>query len=598
MSTQQKSIGVRSPPAYIFPGAWALCDQLLLCDLVLFELDRYDPEINVVDMVIDYGKIARKIRRYAMSDSRSKETAKSCFLQLSHLALSIARATGVTHADPYSLVYRAGLTMRQVRVSELAISITMCKDRLRIYAADRDSLAGHPVNAKLLDASSSYVPMGRPRTFVYYESVNSEGLGSITKLSDFTLPSNWNSTGAGSIQKRFFLVPQRQDGDETRDTTKTLTTLPVIPGETVPPELPVPLLKSTLTVFRPASSTPIVVYSIPRAHNRSILYLIMSTLTTHTQAGPFLHPVDESIAPKYSQFVHHPMDFKTIAAKLDAGLVPHCFALFELISLVFHNCYLYNAKNSDVWLMALDLDTFATSLFQGTYPEYAEIFGVSLIDGKKTNRKPKQSKNAFLVNMSIPLPKPNSESVLGHQSSEGSSENDTGAGDVEQENRSDSQQNSSMTDSSQPSNTHGFQSTKNTNDIHDNFTSRTISREKTTNMPKNNSMEDMDQDSTDFQDMENEDDESEQRNRDDDDDEAEDENQTDDSSPEDNEDEASYDSENDEAAKSVDESDSNRNEYEDGSNEMDDQRDDEIEDDEDASDISQKRTLTRSRRNF
>jgi len=126
-----------------------------------------------------------------------------------------------------------------------------------------------------------------------------------------------------------------------------------------------------------------------RATNKQLLSALLDQIRWHPKAGPFLRPVQLEEAPRYLEIIRTPMDFGTINQRIEDGLIKDAGQLFEHLSLVYTNAYTYNARNTDVWLMAKELDMFTVLLFQSVLAEYAEYFRQSTPEPKRGGRKPK-----------------------------------------------------------------------------------------------------------------------------------------------------------------------------------------------------------------
>ncbi|VDM38335.1 unnamed protein product [Toxocara canis] len=85
---------------------------------------------------------------------------------------------------------------------------------------------------------------------------------------------------------------------------------------------------------------------------------VLKALMRHEDAWPFLNPVDalKLNIPDYHSVVKRPMDLNTIAKRLDNAYyfsADECMKDFETI---FANCYKYNRKGNDVWMMCKNIE--------------------------------------------------------------------------------------------------------------------------------------------------------------------------------------------------------------------------------------------------
>lgn len=83
-----------------------------------------------------------------------------------------------------------------------------------------------------------------------------------------------------------------------------------------------------------------------------------TTIWKHHFAWPFHTPVDpvKLELPDYFQVIKHPMDLTTIREKLDNNEYHSSLECINDFNIMFCNCYIYNKKTDDVFLMAQTLE--------------------------------------------------------------------------------------------------------------------------------------------------------------------------------------------------------------------------------------------------
>ncbi len=92
---------------------------------------------------------------------------------------------------------------------------------------------------------------------------------------------------------------------------------------------------------------------------------ILRGLKRHSQAGPFLHPVDPVALgiPDYPTIIKNPMDLSTIQSKIDMHVYESPEQLKDDVKLMFTNCYTYNKPETQVYVMGKKLEQY----FDGHY---------------------------------------------------------------------------------------------------------------------------------------------------------------------------------------------------------------------------------------
>ncbi|RKP22227.1 Bromodomain-containing protein, partial [Syncephalis pseudoplumigaleata] len=85
---------------------------------------------------------------------------------------------------------------------------------------------------------------------------------------------------------------------------------------------------------------------------------IIRQLKKHRDAWPFLQPVDPIALkiPDYPTIVKHPMDLSKVERRLTSKEYAHVNDFIADVRLIFENCYLYNGRESDVSIMAQNVE--------------------------------------------------------------------------------------------------------------------------------------------------------------------------------------------------------------------------------------------------
>ncbi|KAI4292147.1 hypothetical protein PAPHI01_1421 [Pancytospora philotis] len=93
---------------------------------------------------------------------------------------------------------------------------------------------------------------------------------------------------------------------------------------------------------------------------------LLTKLKRNQNAGPFLKPVDaEALGiPDYPEKIKHPMDISTVKKNLESGAYKAPEEFHGDMTLMFDNCYLYNAPGSVVHEMGKDLQKAFEALYR------------------------------------------------------------------------------------------------------------------------------------------------------------------------------------------------------------------------------------------
>ncbi|PXF45401.1 CREB-binding protein [Gracilariopsis chorda] len=70
---------------------------------------------------------------------------------------------------------------------------------------------------------------------------------------------------------------------------------------------------------------------------------------------PFRQPVQKKDAPDYFDIVKKPMDLATVRKNMESGVIMSPIAFYESMMQIVKNAFLYNAKHSDLWGLAMEL---------------------------------------------------------------------------------------------------------------------------------------------------------------------------------------------------------------------------------------------------
>ena len=81
-----------------------------------------------------------------------------------------------------------------------------------------------------------------------------------------------------------------------------------------------------------------------------------------------------------------------------------CTKLYKAFGLVYTNAYTYNLRNTEVWLMAKNLDAYTVTVFQAAYPEFSHMFHMSLPEPRRGGRKAKVGSKSAAT--SVPAAEP------------------------------------------------------------------------------------------------------------------------------------------------------------------------------------------------
>lgn len=103
---------------------------------------------------------------------------------------------------------------------------------------------------------------------------------------------------------------------------------------------------------------------------RRFLYSIQD----HSQAWPFLRPVDRNAIPDYYKAITSPMDLSTIEEKLDNGVYSTSKDFIDDFKLMFSNCRQYNDSKSVYAKCAAKVEKYMRNLVREV-PEWHDLVG-------------------------------------------------------------------------------------------------------------------------------------------------------------------------------------------------------------------------------
>lgn len=88
--------------------------------------------------------------------------------------------------------------------------------------------------------------------------------------------------------------------------------------------------------------------------------MLHSQISQHRNGNIFHNPIKSSEAPDYHEIIKHPMDLKTIKAKVKDGVITNSLEFQRDVYLMFANAMMYNRPGSDIYQMAEEVRSRAT----------------------------------------------------------------------------------------------------------------------------------------------------------------------------------------------------------------------------------------------
>uniref|UniRef100_A0A673C469 Bromodomain adjacent to zinc finger domain, 2A n=1 Tax=Sphaeramia orbicularis TaxID=375764 RepID=A0A673C469_9TELE len=95
--------------------------------------------------------------------------------------------------------------------------------------------------------------------------------------------------------------------------------------------------------------------------------IILMEMEAHTDAWPFLEPVNPRLVPGYRRIIKNPMDFLTMRERLLQGGYCSCEEFAADAQLVFNNCELFNEDTSEVGMAGHSMRRFFESRWAEFY---------------------------------------------------------------------------------------------------------------------------------------------------------------------------------------------------------------------------------------
>ncbi|XP_022200886.1 histone acetyltransferase KAT2A isoform X2 [Nilaparvata lugens] len=85
---------------------------------------------------------------------------------------------------------------------------------------------------------------------------------------------------------------------------------------------------------------------------------VLNSIRNHSQAEPFLEPVDKDEVRDYYSIIKYPMDLKTMGQRLKAGYYTTRRLFIADMTRIFNNCRIYNPPESELYLFANNLEKY------------------------------------------------------------------------------------------------------------------------------------------------------------------------------------------------------------------------------------------------
>ncbi|PRP81316.1 bromodomain-containing protein [Planoprotostelium fungivorum] len=123
-----------------------------------------------------------------------------------------------------------------------------------------------------------------------------------------------------------------------------------IPSVPSTPEIPTPGGGKRLLKKTPSKNTPTLSPDMTKKMEKIIQMLI-----EHKHGYVFRYPVTNEEAPDYDRIIKRRMDLSTIQANLAEGKIGSVVEFWRDLLLMYQNALKYNAKGSDIWIIANDM---------------------------------------------------------------------------------------------------------------------------------------------------------------------------------------------------------------------------------------------------
>ncbi|KAJ9080053.1 histone acetyltransferase [Entomophthora muscae] len=98
----------------------------------------------------------------------------------------------------------------------------------------------------------------------------------------------------------------------------------------------------------------------PRTKAQNQMLKLVSEMSNHNSAWPFLEPVDVTQVTDYLSLIEHPMDLSTLEQNVEANRYPTKESFFRDVNLIFNNARKYNAPSTPYYKSACKLEEFFT----------------------------------------------------------------------------------------------------------------------------------------------------------------------------------------------------------------------------------------------
>jgi len=95
-----------------------------------------------------------------------------------------------------------------------------------------------------------------------------------------------------------------------------------------------------------------IVPTLPNKRFQTVIGMLHSQISQHRNGNIFHNPIKSSEAPDYHEIIKHPMDLKTIKARVKDGVITNSLEFQRDVYLMFANAMMYNRPGSDIYQMA------------------------------------------------------------------------------------------------------------------------------------------------------------------------------------------------------------------------------------------------------
>ncbi|EST10186.1 Bromodomain protein [Kalmanozyma brasiliensis GHG001] len=95
-----------------------------------------------------------------------------------------------------------------------------------------------------------------------------------------------------------------------------------------------------------------------------VLSMLLTEVSNHTHGNLFHAPIKEQDAPDYYTLIKHPLDIKTIKARIKEGSIASAKQLRRSLALMFANSLMYNRPGTEVHRMASEMFAASEEIFK------------------------------------------------------------------------------------------------------------------------------------------------------------------------------------------------------------------------------------------